>query len=158
MKLYFLRHADALDGIDDDQRPLSPEGKDECKVIGKFLKNLDIGFNTAYASPLVRTKETAEIVLSIVSNKTPLETVDALRNEASQKTFEQWLQNLKTSENLLFVGHAPTLAERAGKLLGLKNLSSVTLPKGGLICLETHDRHEARLVFFVYPKLLKNCN
>ncbi len=120
MKLYFLRHADALSGMDDEARPLSSEGIKEAKLLGQFFKKLGVRFNAAYASPLVRAKETAEIVLSVASQQIRLEMAEALRNETSEKVFEKWLQGLKVFEHLLLVGHAPTLAERAGKLLNLK--------------------------------------
>jgi hypothetical protein len=50
--------------------------------------------------------------------------------------------------------HAPTLAERVGRLVGLSNPEALKLPKGGLLCVETEDRRSAVLKFFITPKLL----
>ena len=47
MKLYFLRHAEALDGKDDAGRPLSPHGKKEARKVGRFLKGAGIEFDDA---------------------------------------------------------------------------------------------------------------
>src|SRR5580765_8306658 len=91
MKLYFLRHADAHDGIDDAARPLSPHGKKEAKMIGQFLKQAGIGFDAAYSSPLVRARQTAEIVLNVCGS-TGLELTDSLLNETSEAEFEKWLK------------------------------------------------------------------
>ena len=79
MKLYFLRHAEALDGKDDAGRPLSPHGKKEAREVGRFLKGAGIEFDAAYSSPLVRAKQTAKIVLEVCGSA-ELEIADALLN------------------------------------------------------------------------------
>jgi len=65
MKLYFLRHAEAQDGTDDGARALTAHGKKEAREVGRFLKRAGIEFDAAYSSPLVRARQTAEIVLEI---------------------------------------------------------------------------------------------
>src|SRR5437867_11427542 len=82
MKLYFLRHADALEGADDAARPLSTHGRKEALEVGRFLKRVGIEFDAAYSSPLARAKETAEIVLNVCGS-TKLDLTAALLNEAS---------------------------------------------------------------------------
>jgi phosphohistidine phosphatase len=72
MRLYFLRHADAEDGMDDVARPLSVHGKKEAAAVGNFLKTAQIQFDAVYSSPLVRAKSTAEIVVSTSQPETPL--------------------------------------------------------------------------------------
>jgi len=156
MKLYFLRHADAVDGADDDGRTLSQRGQRECKAIGCFLRNGNIHFGAAYSSPLVRARETAEIVLDVCGSrsKAGLELDDALKNEAKQDVFDRWLGGLKAADHILLVGHAPTLAERVQHLLGFESSGVLTLPKAGMACLETFDCEHAQLVFFVSPDLI----
>jgi phosphohistidine phosphatase SixA len=83
-----------------------------------------------------------------------LETADALRNETPRDDFERWLAHLKTANHVLLVGHAPTLAERAARLLGFSNPDALSLPKAGLICAETFDGRGGRLVLFVSPEWL----
>lgn len=156
MKLYFLRHADALPGVDDAARPLSPLGRKQSRKLGRFLEKARIEFDAAYSSPLVRAKETAEIVLGTVGALSPrkLRTDDALLNETSQAQFDQWLKGLPPADHVLLAGHAPTLAERVCHLLGVNDANTFKLPKGALACLDTEDRHTACLKFFVTPKLL----
>lgn len=153
MKLYFLRHADALDGADDAARPLSPHGRKEALEIGRFLKRARIEFDAAYSSPLVRAKETAEIVLDLCGSP-ELDLTDALLNETSQAKFEEWLKRIPQAKHACLVGHAPSLAQRASQLLGIRASDALKLPKGGLICLETDHRRTGTLKFFVTPKLL----
>ena len=156
MKLYFMRHADALNGMDDDIRPLSPRGKKESRKLADFLKHAGIQFDAAYSSPLLRTRQTAEIILKTCngSDAGPAKTVDELRNETSQDAFDRWLAHLSEARHCLLVGHAPTLAERAARLLGLARSDALNLEKTGLVCLETSNRRDAALCFYISPALL----
>ena len=153
MKLYFLRHAEAVEGPDDAGRLLSARGKKQAREVGRFLKRAAVEFDAAYSSPLVRAKQTAEIVLE-TCGLAELEIADALLNETSSAQFEDWLKNLPGAKHVLAVGHAPSLAERVRQLLGIAVPEAFKLPKGGLACLETEDRRAAALKLFVTPRLL----
>ena len=153
MKLYFLRHADALEGADDAARPLSPHGKKEALEVGRFLKRAGIQFDAAYSSPFVRAKETAEIVLDLCGS-TKLELTAALLNETSDEKFDEWLKGMPDAKHVCLVGHAPSLADRVRQLLGITATDALKLPKGALACLETENRRTATLKFLVTPKLL----
>jgi len=151
MKLYFLRHADAVDGADDAARALSEHGRTQSSEIGRFLKHAGVEFDAAYSSPLVRAKQTAEIVLKIVGSA-KLEIADALLNETYE--FEEWLKRLPNAKHVLLVGHAPSLPERVRDLLSIANGDAFKLPKAGLACLDTDDRRTASLKFFITPRAL----
>jgi phosphohistidine phosphatase len=153
MKLYFLRHAEALDGADDAARPLSPRGKKEAREVGRFLKQAGIEFDAAFTSPLVRAKQTAEVVLDVCGS-TKLDVTAALLNEASEATFDEWLKGIPEAKHVCLIGHAPTLAERVRRLLGVEAPETFKMPKGGLACLETENRRTAALKFFITPKVL----
>jgi len=156
MRLYFMRHADALDGSDDAARPLSPKGWKQSKAVARFLKTAGIQFDAAYSSPLVRARETAEAVLAICGaiETDHLKLEDALRNEASTRQFAGWLRNLPDARHVLLVGHAPSLAEHVRALLSVGDPDALNLSKGGLACLETEDGRSAVLKFLLTPKLL----
>src|SRR2546425_13194049 len=102
MKLYFLRHADALDGADDAARPLSARGQKQAAEIGRFLKHAGVEFDAAYTSPLVRAKQTVEIVLKVCGS-TRLQIPDAVLNETSQTEFDEWLSQLPGAKHVLLV-------------------------------------------------------
>ena len=153
MKLYFLRHADAVDGADDAARPLSPHGRKEALEVGRFLKRAGIEFDAAYSSPLVRAKETAAIVLDVCGS-TKLDFTVALLNETSEAEFDEWLKGIPDARHICLIGHAPSLAQWARQLLGITGIEGLKLPKGALACLETENRRTASLKFLVTPKLL----
>jgi phosphohistidine phosphatase len=156
MRLYFLRHADALEGLDDAARALSPKGRQQCRELARFLEDAGIQFDAAYSSPLVRARQTAEIILGICGGLTPdeLRVTDNLLNETSPKQFEGWLRTLPELDHILLVGHAPSLPQRVRALLSIGDAEALKLPKGGLACLETKDGRSATLKFFVSPKVL----
>ena len=154
MRCCFLRHADALEGVDDAARPLSPAGEKDARKLGRFLERAGIAFDAAHASPLVRARQTAEIVLAETNSSRPvkLKLADALLNEADD--FADWLERLPEAQHVLLVGHAPSLAERLCRLLGVADPERLKLPKGGLACVETEDRRTGRLRFLVTPRIL----
>ena len=78
----------------------------------------------------------------------------ALLNEASEATFAEWLKGIPEAKHVCLVGHAPTLAERVRRLLGVEAPETFKMPKGGLACLETENRRTAALKFFITPKVL----
>jgi len=156
MRLYFLRHADALEGANDASRSLSPKGKKQSRALGRFLKRAGIRFDAAYTSPLVRARQTAAIVLetSGSADTAKLTLAEALLNESSDFEFTRWLKGLPEANHVLLVGHAPALAQRLSNLMGLRDADIVRLPKGGLACLEAEDRGEVTLKFLITPKAL----
>jgi phosphohistidine phosphatase len=156
MRLYFLRHADALSGENDALRPLSAKGKKEMRAVTRFLQRAGIAFDAIYSSPLLRARETAEWVLATTKQQRPLrlKLENALLNETSPGEFDQWLKRLPDQQEVLLVGHEPTLSERVAHLLGLRRPDALKLPKAGLACLETEDRKSATLRFLVSPKVL----
>ncbi len=155
MKLYFLRHADAVAGGDDAGRELSAEGKRDCRTIGRFFKKIHVEFTAVYSSPLLRARQTAELVLKASgADESRIRVTDILLNEISERNFLDWLESLPAMRHVLLVGHAPTLAERVCKLLGLSRPGVLKLSKGALACLDTEDRRTARLRFLVGPKHL----
>jgi len=155
VKLYFLRHADALPGSDDARRPLSPHGCEQAEELGKFLAKAGILFDAAYTSPLVRARETARLVLDAMDSAARLraEPVDALRNETSQPDFDDWLVRLPHAKRVLLVGHEPTLSARVRALLGLARTEAFEFSKGAIACVDSADRKTGSLKLLVTPKV-----
>jgi len=154
MKLYFLRHAEAADGANDAARPLTKKGQDQCCAMGTYLADLGIKFDAAYTSPLVRAVETAEIVLALTNKKAKvkLQKTDLLLNEAPGRKFDAWLETFKDKEDILLVGHNPSMTEHVARLLGVSFSASVNLPKGALAVLKWAPPETAELKLFITPK------
>jgi phosphohistidine phosphatase len=158
MKLFFLRHTEAEPGDDDSLRELTDRGRKDARRVGAFLHDAGVRFDAAFASPLVRARQTAEFALKKcpLRRGAKLRIVNALLNGASPAEFQRWLGTLpKRLDTVLLVGHAPSLAEHLARLLALPKSGSCNLPKGGLACVELAANPPAVLRLFITPKLLK---
>ena len=66
VELYLIRHGVAAERgenyPDDTKRPLTNEGVQKLRKEAKALLELDITFDVILTSPLVRTRQTAEVV------------------------------------------------------------------------------------------------
>ena len=59
--LYLIRHADALDGEVDAERPLSPKGRRQVAQLARFLNSSKVmDVLEVWHSPLVRARQTAK--------------------------------------------------------------------------------------------------
>jgi phosphohistidine phosphatase len=156
MRLYFLRHADALDGTDDAARPLSPKGRQQSRAIGRLLEDAELVMEAAYSSPLVRARQTAEIVLDICGKVDEIRIVDELLNGPAEREFEGWLRTLPDKKHILLVGHEPSLSERVRSLVGISDEEGFRFSKGALACVDTADGRRGRLKFLLTPRLLRS--
>ena len=59
MDVLLWRHAEALDGEPDHQRPLSPRGKQQAKRVARWLHEHQPRNLRVFSSPAVRTTATA---------------------------------------------------------------------------------------------------
>lgn len=154
MKLYFLRHAAALDGTDDAKRPLSETGRRQARKLAKLLRRNGIIFDLAFTSPLTRAKQTMAILLEITNEAQRLvaQETPALLNEIDADLFEDWLIRLPEVGHVLLVGHEPSLSARVRRMLGLERVEALELSKGTVACVKTGDKRAGSLSFLITPK------
>jgi phosphohistidine phosphatase len=83
MELFLLRHGPAVErgtrGFDDDSmRPLTPKGRRQLRKTATAMQKLELHFDLILSSPLVRTRQTAEIVAAGLNLKQRLKFSNAL--------------------------------------------------------------------------------
>jgi phosphohistidine phosphatase len=156
MKLYFLRHAAALDGADDALRPLSATGRQQARKVARLLRRSGILFDLAFTSPLVRAKQTVAITLDITNEHRSIAAQESpvLLNETDADMFADWLVRLPDVGNVLLVGHEPSLSARVRRMLGVERSAALELAKGAVACVKTADRRAGSLKFLLTPKSL----
>ncbi|MGE5217550.1 MAG: phosphohistidine phosphatase SixA [Chloroflexota bacterium] len=140
MNLYFMRHGIALDRDDpsvghDRERPLSQKGVKRMRKISRGLRQLDIPFDAVLTSPLLRARQTAEIVTATLEIQPLLEEISGLAPESTVEHLLLGLNRYQDRQHLLLVGHEPLLSDTAASLLGWKQAGHITLEfKKGSFC------------------------
>lgn len=135
MDLYLLRHGRAgqsSGGFDDSTRPLTAEGKKEIRNAARFLKRKKIRFDAIATNPLLRARETAEIVAKVTGAKEDPEIWDELEPGGDPDTLCYRASQHGEDAVLLLVGHEPSLSGLVSRIIGKGSGASVALGKGSL--------------------------
>lgn len=140
MDLYLMRHGIAVPkniaGVRDEDRPLTPRGKKQLRVIAQALTLLKVRFDIIVTSPILRARQTAHIVADSIGYKHPILESSSLATGAHDN-FIQWLKEQMRSKNrALIVGHEPYLGELAGILIAGTPKIGVSIKKGGVAFIE----------------------
>lgn len=139
MQLYLIRHGIAVEpriGINDQERSLTQEGRQKTGKLAKRLINLGLQFDSILTSPLVRSRQTAEI-LQESGLSSHIETSSYLAPDGNIQDWLGWLeQSIDTQLALALVGHQPNLGHWAEILLWGEARSVLVLKKAGIIGLE----------------------
>lgn len=137
MKLYFIRHATASDiGVSDAKRELTDEGREEARIAGRALANLEAKPSRILTSPLVRAVQTAEIVAEELKRKVEVGLLGELTNDATTAALLKRLKPYSEEDEIALVGHMPGLSIHIAALIGAKNHEGLPLGKGGIACVE----------------------
>ena len=166
MDIYILRHGKAEENTQnitsDSKRRLTEAGKKELEIIAKAIKNLGVEFDTIVSSPLIRSKQTAEIILKYVKNKKKSITIwDELKPEIDVSHTIKKLTVLKSASSVLLVGHEPHLTTFIGMIISNDpNNVNISLKKGGFVHIKANQ--DASEIFgslrsIMTPKQLKLC-
>ncbi|HZL44572.1 MAG TPA: phosphohistidine phosphatase SixA [Verrucomicrobiae bacterium] len=163
MKLYILRHGDAVEHGDpryeENERPLTRKGIQRTKRLAHALGQMEISFDVILSSPLTRARETSELVAEGLHMKPgKLRFTDDLTPSGSMKDFLAQLNELQPSlRNVLMVGHEPYLSVFISLLCVGGPKLSLTLKKGALCRLDMHaptPEGGATLEWLLQPRLL----
>jgi len=156
MNLYFLRHADALDHVEDEKRELSDRGRRQSERVAQFLQQSKIRFTAAYSSPLIRARQTARIMLDIVNEGDPVELsyAGAMLNSTTVEDFADWRSQLGPGGDILLVGHEPSLSERIRDVLKIHSAHPLEMKKCACAGIHVSGRSGRLLKFLITPNLL----
>lgn len=158
MRLFLLRHADALYTMPDPSRELSEKGRKSLRKLTIALKPRH--FTELYEiwhSPYTRAFETAQLFKDGLELNAPLTPRDFLTPMEDPRKLAGELASLDV--DILAVGHNPHMENTARLLLG--GGMQMEFKKAGLMCLERLAKPEAetpfgtwQLSWFLVPKLL----
>lgn len=121
MNLYLLRHASAglrrANPVIDAKRPLDKEGKQFCIQLGQMLGQLKVQFDLVVSSPLKRSLQTAALVGTETGYEAKIMTSPALAPGGAISDFQRLVAELSSRDNVLVVGHNPSLTAFLGALI-----------------------------------------
>ena len=152
-----MRHGDSDDGLYDDVRPLSPVGIQEAGAVGELLKLSDEIPDIIYHSPLLRSRQSANLVAEKMKFNGVICEHDGLLPDDSASSFEEMLP-ANLIGDILVVGHLPFLWNLASYLLtGSEGELGIRFTTGSIICLERSSTlMEWNLRYYVTAKLIRD--
>ena len=142
---------------DDDRRPLTPDGERKVARVARVLQSLGCSIDVIFSSPVVRSKQTADIVADVLGCDI-VKLNDALRPGRAASEFVHLLNSMPPGyDAVLAVGHEPDLGRLTGLLLAGTPDLQIHIRKGGIIRMSI-DRSAvgsaATLEWVLPPKVL----
>lgn len=151
MRLYFLRHAEAVDiAPDDHNRQLTERGRERTRTAAKVMRLLDIGPEVIFSSPRLRALQTAEIVGEALGIEITVH--ETLNFGFNADDLAGLIDRYDEDAEILFVGHEPDFSDILTDLTG----ADLIMKKGGLARVDLS--HKARpltgeLIWLIAPRV-----
>lgn len=124
----------------DDKRPLTGKGLTQTKKAARGLAHLAAPARRLATSAAERAARTAALVANALPTPPTPETWPELApGNLPAPIFSRLGRSVRPGEEVILVGHEPTLAEFLGMALRGDDLSVVHLTRGGAACLEFPD-------------------
>jgi len=158
MNLYLMRHANA--GIPresiklDAKRGLIKEGKEQCMLMGRMLGALKVTPELIVSSNLKRAMQTAQFVGNELGYEGKVEISLALAPDATFADFSKMLEKYADRQDLLLVGHNPSLFQFLGRLITGNGAAGVRMRKGSVARIDM-DKHPPLLQWLIDPRMAR---
>lgn len=136
MELFLIRHAHAEDLEPDEARPISATGREQIEALAKFLaRSGEFKPDVLWHSPLVRARETAELLGAALKLTVPRVEKSLLRPDDDPHAFVRTLKSAKGS--VAVIGHEPHLSSLASLLVvGASLPPAFVMHKAAALALE----------------------
>ena len=158
--LYLVRHAIAEDRgdewPDDTKRPLTHKGIAKMRQIVLGLDRMQLGIEMVLTSPLVRAKQTADLLVEGLKPKPTLTVLPVLAPGELPARVAEALGAYAGRKSLALVGHEPALGELGAWLIGAN--APIVFKKGGACQIDVASLPPERygqLVWLATPKMLR---
>ena len=157
MHCYFLRHGIAEEPAEwtgsDFDRPLTRAGRVRMEREAKAIEDLQLELDVIVTSPLVRARETAEIVAERLEMRGDLVEDERLAEGFDAERLGAILRDHSDAKSIMLVGHEPDMSAVIGHAIGD---GRVELKKGAVACVEFADATSPRgeLLWLAPPRIL----
>jgi phosphohistidine phosphatase len=158
MRLYLVRHGEALSEEEDPKRPLSEKGRGEVQRVASLLEDAGVLVGLVQHSGKLRAVETAAILSGPLSRDGTITHRSGLKPNDPVEPLAQQLCSMSDTDSrggLMLVGHLPFMERLASQLLCDDPESGmVRFPEGGVLCLEGAGK-EWTTEWFVIPDVVR---
>ena len=159
-ELYFIRHGVAEERgdawPDDAKRPLTDDGVTRLRKGLRGLRRAGVGFDVVLTSPLVRARQTADIVASAMEPRPPIFVAESLAPGGTYASLMTEIEKYAKRGRIALVGHEPDLGEVTARLIGARQ--PIEYRKGG-VCRVDYAAGSSpvpgALRWFLPPKLMR---
>lgn len=160
MIVYVVRHAWAEDHNaalypDDDLRPLSAKGEKRFRRVVKRLVKRGFDPRRIATSPLLRCRQTADLIAKFAPHEPSPEALDDLKPGGRLEPLLAWTAECPEGD-VAWVGHAPDVEELTASLIGGE--AALHFAKGAVAAVEFTGRVAAGqglLLWLATAELLK---
>jgi phosphohistidine phosphatase len=141
MRLYIVRHGIAelrsISSARDGDRALTSEGLEKMQRQARGMKAAGCIPDMILSSPLVRARQTAEILLQAFGTDVTLDVSENLAPGGDRGAlYREIVRYSETLHGLMLVGHQPSLGEIAGELAWGSRECHIEFKKGGLCMID----------------------
>lgn len=122
------------------------------------MRHMEVAFNKVISSPYLRARDTANLVVEGYGFKEKIRFSDALTPSADIQNFIELLEEQSKNDQLLLVGHMPSLGYFISYLIGGTDSVSIDVKKGGLCRVDVYDvqpKPHAELKWLLTSKQLR---
>jgi len=163
MRLYIVRHAIAsphgTPGVQEDDRALTDEGVQKMREAAAGLRALDYIPEMVLSSPLLRARQTAELLLEVFGKGIELKITHSLTPSGSrQELYRELAIYDKKVKAVMLVGHQPSLGEIAGEIAWGSADHYVEFKKGGVCAIDLDSVRgipKGKMVSLLTPSILR---
>ena len=160
-ELYFIRHGLAEERgdawPDDNKRPLTEEGMSRMRKAVRGLSRIGVSLDVVLTSPLVRARQTADIVAGGLDPRPSIVNIDSLAPAGSYAAVIRDLEKHGRKCRIALVGHEPMMGELAARLIGSRH--PMEFKKGGVCRIDVESltsRRAGSLIWFATPRMLRH--
>jgi phosphohistidine phosphatase len=157
MDLFFMRHAEAEKAAfysDDYQRPLTEQGRHQQRLVVRALAPLLKPLDHLLCSPLLRARQTADLVAEALQFTGQIEETTILGGDCTVGAVLNLLQGYPRGSRILCVGHEPDMSRLSAVFLDGEGRSALAFQPGSVIGLAFPGHPvpgRSTLRFFVRP-------
>lgn len=159
-ELYLIRHGLAAERgdqfPDDTKRPLTSQGIARLRKETEGLVKLDVTFDIILTSALVRARQTAETIASVLPSRPSISNIDALAPGGTYSGVIDELARHARRRRIALVGHEPDMGMLAARLIGAKK--PIEFKKGAICRIDVQalpPTGPGQLRWFLTPRMLR---